>query len=114
MSNNVPNVPSWPKLRRGLKVAHLNVNRLYNKTDSIRELLADTSLDILGLSETWLTADILDNEISIQGYSILRRDRPNGKQGGGIVIYVREYLDIFVRNDSAVDDIEAIWKSGLI
>ena len=87
----------------------MNVNRLYNKVDSIRELLADTLLDILGLSETWRTTDILDNEISIQGYSVLRRDRTNGKQGGGIVIYVREYLDIFVRNDSEVNDVEAIW-----
>ena len=43
-------------------------------------LLAQTSLDILGLSETWLTSDILDSEISIQGYSILRKDRNSGQK----------------------------------
>lgn len=44
----------FPKLKRGLKVAHLNVNRLYNKLDSAKELLQHTSLDVLGLTETWL------------------------------------------------------------
>ena len=72
-------------------------------------LLAQTSLDILGLSETWLTSDILDSEILIQGYSILRKDRNSGKQGGGIVVFVRDNLHISLRSDLSIDGIEAVW-----
>ena len=53
-------------LRRGLKVGHLNVNRLYSKLDSIKERLNLSKLDVLGLSETWLTSDILDGELRIE------------------------------------------------
>ena len=72
-------------------------------------MLAQTSLDILGLSETWLTSDILDSEILIQGYSILRKDRNSGKQGGGIVVFVRDNLHISLRSDLSIDGIEAVW-----
>ena len=65
----------FPKLKRGLKIAHLNVNRLYNKLDSVKELLQQTSLDVFGLSETWLTSDIDDDELGFEGYSIFREDR---------------------------------------
>ena len=36
---------SWPLLRRGLKFGHLNVNRLYSKLDSIKEILNLSKLD---------------------------------------------------------------------
>ena len=65
---------TMPKLLRGLRIGHLNVNRLYNKLDQIKELLTELSLDILGISETWLTADILNNELHIQGYTLTRRE----------------------------------------
>ena len=39
----------FPKMKRGLKVAHLKVNRLYNKFDSVKEFLQNASLDVLGL-----------------------------------------------------------------
>lgn len=55
-------------------MGHVNVNRLYNKLDSIKEISNLSKLDILGLSETWLTMDILDGELGIEGYYFLRRD----------------------------------------
>ena len=78
----------FPKLKRGLKVAHLNVNRLYNKLDSVKELLQHTSLDVLGLTKPWLTSDIDDDELEIERYSIFREDRgTKGKsEGGGVII----------------------------
>ena len=57
------------KLLCGLRFGHSNVNCLYNKLDQIKKLLAELSLDILGISETWLTADIRDNELYGQGYT---------------------------------------------
>ena len=39
-------------LKTSMKIAHLNVNRLLNKVDRVRELLIKYKLDILALSET--------------------------------------------------------------
>ena len=58
------NDPEIPMLQ-GFKVGHLNVNRLFNKLDSVKELIDKYSFDILALSETWLTSEISDSEISI-------------------------------------------------
>ena len=86
----------FPKLKRGLKVAHLNVNRLYNKLDLVKELLQHTSLDVFGLTETWLTPDINDDELEIEGYSIFGEGRgTKGKsEGGAVIIYVRSCLKV--------------------
>lgn len=51
----------------------MNVNRPFNKLDSVKELIEKYSFDILALFETWLTSEISDSEISIMGYSIVRK-----------------------------------------
>lgn len=66
LTNNLPQV----RLIRGFKVAHLNVNRIVNKLDGVRELLSSYAFDVLALSETWLSSSITDNEIDIAGYTI--------------------------------------------
>lgn len=50
---------------------------------------------MLGLTETWLTRNISDNEISLPGYRLFRLDRygSNDVQAcGGVCMYVREEL----------------------
>ena len=58
----------------GFKVAHLNVNRILNKVDHVKDLVRKYPFDILTLSETWLTPDIADNELLIPGYVLVRKD----------------------------------------
>ena len=44
-------------------------------------------------NKTRLNETIADNEISISGYNIVRRDRPlNGRNGGGVCFYVRSVM----------------------
>ena len=40
------------------------------------------------MSETWLNPTILDNELNLTGYTIVRHDR-NVKHGGGTAFFVR-------------------------
>ena len=47
---------------------------------------------IIALTETWLDASIIDHELCIPGYSVIRRDR--NRCGGGILLYVRSDLPI--------------------
>ena len=84
-------------LSKGLKIAHLNIQSLRNKIDHLNILLHDNNIDILCITETWLTNEIYDSEISIPGYSICRNDRDNLERGhGGIINYIRNginYID---------------------
>ena len=99
------------RMFRVFKVGYLNVNRLLNKLDSVKELIDKYSSDILALSKIWLTSEISDSEISIMGYSIVRKDRQNSSKacGGGVLIYVRNGIP-FIRQAKFVDDnFECFW-----
>ena len=94
---------------RCLKICHQNIRGLFNKIDLLRvnfDLMKE--LHILGISESHLTKDITDQEISISGYNIFRRDRQNNNYGG-IVVYVKETVNSVRREDLESDFIEGIW-----
>jgi len=44
----------------------------------------------IAVTETWLTDRILNNEILLKDYSIIRRDRQLWYRGGGVLITVKE------------------------
>ncbi|VDP74126.1 unnamed protein product [Echinostoma caproni] len=46
--------------------------------------------DIVAVTETWLTTEILDSELLLSGMSLLRSDRPT--RGGGVLLYHRSNL----------------------
>ena len=46
--------------------------------------------DILTLNETRLDDSVLDCEVEIPGYDILRRDR--NRNGGGVSMYIRKNI----------------------
>ena len=73
-----------------LKIISLNARSLLPKIESLQLLVAAEDLYVICVVETWLSAEILDAEISIQGYQCFRRDR--NRHGGGIVVYVRDCL----------------------
>ncbi|OWF35649.1 hypothetical protein KP79_PYT26075 [Mizuhopecten yessoensis] len=75
-------------LHPGLRFAHLNVRGLLNKLNHIRILLKNQTFDILAITESHLDGSIEDEEVSVSGYNICRKDG-NGR-GGGDLTYVRE------------------------
>ena len=94
----------------GLKISHINVNGLLNKLLDIKALLFSIKFDILAITESHLSEDISDDEIAITGYKTARRDRNDGRKGGGTVIYFAEYLDAYERQDIDVNNsLEAAW-----
>lgn len=73
-----------------LVIAHLNVNSLRNKFESLK-LLVKGNIDILVISETKLDESFPTPQFAIEGYSIpFRIDRND--RGGGVLLYVREDL----------------------
>ena len=69
-----------------LNILYFNARSLLPKIDNLRILSSVYSPDIICVVETWLDTDILDSEIAIQGYTVIRLDR--NRHGGGILIFV--------------------------
>lgn len=89
---------------KGFTVTHLNTRSVRNKIDEICVLLTKHKIDVLTISESWLTSSISDSVININNYSAYRQDRlyleSTNKKGGGLLTYVNHaYLvDEFVHS----------------
>ena len=90
-----------------------------NKIDQLRADLPDSGLDILSISESWLTPNTEEKLTTITGYSVIRLDRKtrhsNGqvKIGGGLCIYHKETLQVdqerFAHLNESNSTIEIQW-----
>ena len=85
----------------------LNVQSLLCRKCDTELLLKDNDIDILCLTETWLSSNILDTFVDVQGYKIYRWDKG---RGGGVCIYVKECLTIHLchLNVTPLDGIEDV------
>ena len=89
-------------------VGHLNINRLLHKIHFVQSIINEHKFSILALSETWLTEDISDEEISLPEYRVLRRDRP-GRTGGGVCIYIHYSINYQICQKVQNHFLEMIW-----
>ena len=67
-----------------------------DKPAVLQQFLSDHSIDILALTETWLTPYTLPstlNSLTPPGYSIIHSPRPQGK-GGGLALILRSHLKV--------------------
>eukprot|EP00112_Aurelia_sp_Birch-Aquarium-sp1_P021970 Seg604.7 transcript_id=Seg604.7/GoldUCD/mRNA.D3Y31 product="putative RNA-directed DNA polymerase from transposon X-element" pseudo=true protein_id=Seg604.7/GoldUCD/D3Y31 len=92
--------------QHGIKIGHLNVNRLLSKLSQIELLLVECKFDIFAITETHLNSKIRDEEISITGYSMERQDR-KGKGGGGCLIYYKDNLTVVPFSDD-IEEFKAV------
>ena len=92
------------KKHKGLAIAHINIRSLWPKIDTLKILLQhEIDVDILGLSESWLTSTLDNNIVNIPGYDIIRNDRnwcdndnengKNVKKGGGVCLYINHNMN---------------------
>ena len=59
------------------------------KLEALKVLVSVNSYSIVTLTETWLDDSIDDEDISIDGYSLLREDRHNRlSRSGGVAVYM--------------------------
>ena len=61
--------------------------------------MSDKVIDVLAINEIKLDDSIENNEISIQGYDIIRRDRETDGRNGGIAFYVQSSINFCLRTD---------------
>ena len=69
------------------------------------------NFDVPTRSETWLSSNISDCEVTIPGYTLVRKDR-NGStklNGGGVLFYIRDNILFTVKKDLATNKEELLW-----
>jgi len=88
------NTPDDFKSRAGLGFIHLNVRSMLAKMDMIRIWALSTDADLIVISETWLNKSVLNEDISIDGYTVYRTDRP--RKGGGVAVYIKSKFSVNV------------------
>ena len=109
-SDNLSDLKKTFMKHNGLKVAHVNCRSLLPKKDEIYWLVHSTDIDILCITETWLDDAIINEDVYIDGYSIIRKDR-NFKRGGGVLMYIKDSINFKERNNINTNDtIEIIWS----
>ena len=85
-----------------MKIVHLNIRSLTAKLEEVNALLLSEKLDLLCLSETFLTSDVRTDFLVFPGYKICRADRGQPRKGrkivrgGGVAIIYRDYLKVEV------------------
>lgn len=86
-----------------LNLCHLNAQSLcarqLSKLDEFKRCFANSKVDLICVTETWLNENITDSTVAVEGYSILRNDRMTGR-GGGICIYYKSGLNCRVLDNS--------------
>ena len=79
---------------RSLEFSVLNTRSIRNKSLIVKDLIVDRDIDILALTETWLTSRDLDSQIERDicptGYEL--HSMPRGRLGGGVALVYKKPL----------------------
>jgi len=106
-------VQNRQKMDGTLKCFYINARSIINKREELEMYVLEENPDVIGITETWATASINDSELSIDGYTIIRKDRIIGikTRGGGVLLYIKNCLNVVVREEFSDDDFDAecIW-----
>ena len=94
-----------------LTIAIFNIRSLITKLYTFREIIGKYNYDIVLLSETWLHSLILDESVSLDGYTVFRNDREQGRRGGGVLIYVKSNIRCSVIKNLPANNSEQLWLS---
>ncbi|GAA50640.1 hypothetical protein CLF_104843 [Clonorchis sinensis] len=78
-----------------LKCLSTNCLRIFNKLCDIKQSVGLGQSSIIALTETWLTVDVSDAEILIDGYSVFRANSNRGR-AGGVALYLHADLPISI------------------
>lgn len=77
-----------------VKFAYFNARSVVNKLQELHMFLLEEKVDIVGITETWLTSNVQDSELQFAEFTLFRIDRHDKDKlrGGGVALYVRNEL----------------------
>ena len=94
--------------QEALRCMYLNATSLDNKLDEFKVVVNTYSPNLIGVSETWFKSFSI---VNVPGYNIYRRDRSDGRRGGGVCLYIDNSIDSYEANEFDLNQskIEQIW-----
>lgn len=89
-----------------VRCLYTNANCLSNKHSELQGRIDLVKPDIIGITEVWEK-----EEYALEGYhQAFRKDRPASKLGGGVMLLVKDNLQVMECNELNTHDfIEAVW-----
>ena len=107
-SNSIDNWTVFNKC--GLHLIHLNINSLLSEIDEIRAIAKKSRATVIGITESKFDETVLDGEINIDGYELVRSDW--NRHGGGVACYVRSAVSFNIRGNfsSEVEKTHPKWN----
>ena len=86
----------------------INSRSIRGKIEELVYYVNELTIQIIIVTEPWLSADIPDDVINIPGFTLIRKDHHNGF-GGGCAIYVSDEIPMRIRNDRSDTNVECLW-----
>ena len=86
-----------------------NSRSLVNKIDELSGTISLLSLDIVVIRETWLSPNVSNLAINLNGFSIFRRDRRDGRRGGGVCVSVNDRMPVVHLKEFSNPEVESLW-----
>jgi hypothetical protein len=80
-----------PAVESTHQIVHHNAQGLRSKLPDIRSNSEVTSASVLAITETWLSEDVDDASLTLDGFTIHRKDRADGR--GGVAMYVTDSVN---------------------
>ena len=104
--------PAIDKLNicNSFSVVHINARSLMNKLDNLQILLESTNIkfDVIAVSETWKT-DLSAHLIYINGYNKISNRRFDGRQEGGVALFVKNSIDYGIKTTANIKTFESVF-----
>lgn len=97
----------YPK-KDELTIEHINAQSLLSSLDEVKLLVIERNIDVLCVSESWLTSHTPDMFINFPNYKVFRND--NGR-GAGTCIYAKSVLNPILINIDVPkqEGVEDVW-----
>jgi len=83
-----------------LNVGHINADGLRPKIDEFRRIIKGVNMHCVAVSETHFKSYVSNKSVEVEGYNLLRNDRPLRRKGG-VALYVKKSLRTRVISESA-------------
>ena len=108
ISSSILNHTPPLEIEATLKCMYLNATSLENKFDEFTAVVDTNRPNLIGVSETWFKNVSV---VNMNGYNLYRKDRCDGRRGGGVCIYVDNSINSYEISDGYFGSsrIEQVW-----
>jgi hypothetical protein len=86
-----------------------NTRSISSKIDELGTILHINNIDVAAITESWLNDSVPRELIDITNYKCHRRDRNDGRRGGGLCCFVRAELPCERLFHLDSPDVESMW-----